>query len=329
MEEKNYMSENNQAIDKLKDYINRIRTYRRELLIFNGIIAVITLIILLFIIKPYYSSSVSILPDVGRKSTFTRLNEFASLAGININEGAGTEIYQNLVSAESVLRQVIYHKYNTKEFKEPVDLIKYFDVSDYASYPKEQRERKRFLAAMENLSKRIKTRLDRRTKILTVSVSMPESKLSADVVNELIHSLDNYLKTKTRTYASEQSRYIQKRIIQVRDSLNQAENELKNFREKNRQISQSPTLMLKQNEFLRNIEILQSVYVELRKQLELSKIEEIKDTPVLNVKEYAKDPVKKAGPKIFSNFLLVLVLSLLFSFLFFIFRNNIHSFFKI
>ncbi len=48
---------------------------------------------------------------------------------------------------------------------------------------------------------------------------------------------------------------------------------------------------------MRNVEILQTVYVELTKQLEIAKIDEIKDAPVLNVKEFAKSPVKKAGPR--------------------------------
>ena len=38
---------------------------------------------------------------------------------------------------------------------------------------------------------------------------------------------------------------------------------------------------------MRNVEIQQNVYIELTKQLELAKIDEIKDTPVLNIKENA------------------------------------------
>ncbi len=328
MSENTPLSENDQAIEKLNFYLNQIKTNKNKLIIFNATVAVLTLLVLLFIIKPYYTSSITILPDVGRKAAFTQLSDLASLAEININGGAGTEIYQNLITAESVLAPVIYNKYQTNEFKKPVDLIEYFDVKDYKSYPPQLRERKRLIDAMKYLLKRIETRLDRKTKILTVSVTMPESKLSADVANKLVNSLDNYLKTKTRTYASEQSKYIQKRIAQVKDSLNRAEQALKDFKEKNRRISQSPSLLLKQNKFLRNIKILQSVYIELRKQLELSKIEEVKDTPVLNIREYAKDPVNKTGPTILGNFLLIMIASLIFSFFFYIFRNITHSILK-
>ena len=329
MSEKSKLSEGDQAVEKLNTYLNRIRDNKRKLIIFNSIVAVLTLLVLFFIVNPYYTSSITILPDVGRKTTYTQLSDLASLAGINVGEGAGTEIYQNLLKAESVLSPVIYEKYKTEQFEKPVNLIEYFDIDKYNSYTPELRKRKRFLIAKEKLFKRISTRLDRKTKILLVSVTMPESQLSADVVNRIVKSLDNYLRTKTKTYASEQRLYIEKRIKQVSDSLDIAENKLKDFREKNRVIISSPALLLNQTRLLRNVKIMQSVYIELNKQLELAKIDEVKDTPILNVREYAQDPVKKAGPKIFSNFLLVIILSLILSFLFVIFRNSIHSIFKI
>ncbi len=157
---------------------------------------------------------------------------------------------------------------------------------------------------------------------------MPESDLSALVANNIVESLDFYIRTKRKSYASEQRFYIQKRLAQIGDSLSAAENKLKNFREENRLVA-SPALMLEQGRLLRNVDILQTVFIELNKQLEIAKIDEIKETPVLNVKELAKDPIIKAGPKRGIIFVIIMFTSILLSSLYFMFRNEIKKYYGI
>jgi uncharacterized protein involved in exopolysaccharide biosynthesis len=64
---------------------------------------------------------------------------------------------------------------------------------------------------------------------------------------------------------------------------------------------------------MRNVEIQQNVYIELTKQLELAKIDEIKDAPILNIKENAQNPILKVGPKKLTILILIFFLSLLVS----------------
>ena len=42
---------------------------------------------------------------------------------------------------------------------------------------------------------------------------MPEAQLSADVANKLAESLDLYIRTQRKSYATEQSFYLEKRTI--------------------------------------------------------------------------------------------------------------------
>lgn len=111
--------------------------------------------------------------------------------------------------------------------------------------------------------------------------------------------------------------------MQVKDSLTISENKLKDFREQNRMIAQSPMLLLEQGRLMRQVEILQTVFVEITKQLEIAKIDEIKDAPILNIKENAKDPVLKAGPKRSVILIIVLFISLIFSVFYYLFISNI------
>ena len=260
---------------------------------------------------------------------FSQLSGLASIAGVKVGESAPTELYQNIVTSETVLQEVIYSKYKTQEFSDSVNLIKYFEIDGKDDNPA-LKKRKEFLALYEILlQSRISTNVDRMTKILNVTVTMPEAQLSADVANKLVKSLDLYIRTQRKSYATEQSFYLEKRTSQIKDSLIIAENKLKSFREQNRVTSQSPNLLLEQGRLMRNVEILQTVFVELTKQLEIAKIDQIKDAPVLNIKEFAKNPVKKAGPKRASSLITIMFFSLFLSSIYFLFKDDFLRYFKL
>ncbi len=317
-------------IEKVNPYIKKLWANRKKILIINTAVLILSIIYLLFLTKPYFQSSVTILPEYGSKSNMlSQLSGLASLAGVKVGDSSPTELYQNIITSETVLNEVVYAKYKTNEFPDSVNLVKYFEIEAKDNDPA-IKKRKEFMSLYEVLLKnRITTNVDRMTKVLSVSVTMPEAQLSADVVNNIVKSLDLYIRTQRKSYATEQSFYIEKRTQQIKDSLSIAENKLKVFREQNRITSQSPNLLLEQGRLMRNIEILQTVFIELTKQLEIAKIDQIKDAPVLNVKEFAKRPVKKAGPQRASALISIMFFSLLGSCLYFLLKDGFLKYFKL
>lgn len=317
-------------VEKVRPYITRLWAVRKKFVLVNFIILIIALAYLIFLTKPYFDSTVTILPEYGSKSNMlSQLSGLAELAGVKVGETAPTEIYQKIISSETVLFDVIYAKYKTEEFPDSVNLIQYFEVKETDDNPT-IKKRKNFLALYKSLLEvRIATDIDRMTKVLNVTVTMPEALLSADVANKLVESLDLYIRTQRKSYATEQSFYIEKRTSEIKDSLISAENTLKIFREQNRMVSQSPNLLLEQVRLARNVEILQNVFIELTKQLEIAKIDQVKDAPVLNVKEFAKNPVKKAGPKRASLLITIMFFSLLITSLYYLFKYDFLKYFKI
>ncbi len=104
------------------------------------------LVYLLFLTKPFFESTVTILPEYGSKSSsmLSQLSGLASIAGVKVGESAPTEIYQTLISSETVLQNIIYGKYLTEEFSDSVNLIKYFELDENDNNPVIQK-RKNFL----------------------------------------------------------------------------------------------------------------------------------------------------------------------------------------
>ena len=320
-----------QAVEKVRPYLIHLWGCKKRLMIINSIILVITLLYLIFMTKPYYDSTVTILPDYGTNmsSMLSQLSGLASLAGVNVGKSTPAQVYQELVTSESVLSPVIYAKYKTQKFDDSVDLIQYFEIKPNYNLTAKLQKRKMFLDAFNILSKGIiSSKLDQMTQILTINSTMPESKLSADVVNNVALSLDNYIQTQMRTSASEQRKYIGKRVQEVKDSLTNAENKLKDFNDLNRIIIQSPELTLQQSRLQRNIDILSSVYLQLAQQYELAKVQEVKDTPVINIEELAKNPIVKAGPKRLNSLIIIMFFSVLFSTLYYLFIGSLKKYYS-
>ena len=108
-----------QTVEKLRPHVIQLWQSCKKLLIFNTVVLVLTLAYLIYFTKPYYTSTVTILPDYGSKeSSLGQLSGLASLAGVSVGSGSPTEIYQNFITSKSLLSPVIYAKYKKEKFSD-------------------------------------------------------------------------------------------------------------------------------------------------------------------------------------------------------------------
>ena len=249
-----------------------------------------------FLLPKYYKATAVILPetDKNKLGMMNQLAGLASLAGVNVSGGDAARLYPVILTSEVVLTSVINHKYASERFKDSVNLIKYFEL-DEGSPQKDLDE------ALKSLRGLVTVGLDNKTSVVNLSLEMREPQLAADVLNALLHELDNLLREKKMTSASEQRQWIESRLVQVDQELREAEERLKDFREKNRRVTDSPQLMLQQERLLRDVQVKGTIDVELRKQAEIAKIEEIKQVTTVNILDEARPPVRKERPKRATN----------------------------
>jgi uncharacterized protein involved in exopolysaccharide biosynthesis len=246
-----------------------------------------------FLLPVYYKSSAVLLPetDKNKLSSLGGIAGLASLAGVNVPGGSDiSRLYPSILTSETVLRGVIEKEYTTARFNQPVNLISYFELDEPT--PEEN-----FDEALKNLRDLMTTSLEPKTNIVTATVEMREPDLAAEVLNTVVAETDKFLREKKTTNASEQRKWIEERLTQVEVELRSAEEALKNFRERNRRVGDSPQLLLEQERFMRDVQVKSTMFIELKKQAELAKIEEIKNITVVNVLDEARAPVKKTRPK--------------------------------
>lgn len=261
-------------------------------------------VVVSLLLPKYYRATAILLPetDKSKLSGLLGVSELASL-GIGIGEASLEMLYPSIVTSEAVLKEVIYEKYASAEFDSLVNLIEYWDIE-------KDNELENYEEALEKVRKELDVSYERQTNVVTVSLLMKEPQLAADIVNNVVLKLDEFLRTKKISNASEQRKWIEKRMEEVRRDLAESEDSLKEFREKNRRVLDSPKLILEQERLIREVQINSTLYVELKKQLELARIEEIKNIPIINVMDPARPAAKKDKP----NRALIVIFSCLASF---------------
>jgi uncharacterized protein involved in exopolysaccharide biosynthesis len=266
---------------------------RKFIGIVTGVVTVAAIIISLILPESFKSTAI-LLPDADKSklgSLGGGVSDFAALAGVSVGgEGSIVKLYPTIIKSESVLKTVIYTQYKTKEYPDSVNLIQYWKI-------KEKNPEREYEAALLNLRTGLDVALDLKTAVLTMSIETNEPQLSADILNNTICAADKFIRTKRNTNASEQRKWIEARLVEIKADLSKAENALKEFREKNRMVSGSPQLLLDQERFVREVQINSTMYTELKKQYELVKIEEIRNTPIINVLDYGRAAAKKERPK--------------------------------
>jgi uncharacterized protein involved in exopolysaccharide biosynthesis len=273
-----------------REFFAPVWAERKRVLIISFAVGLVTLGIN-FLLPKYYKANAVILPetDKNKLTSMSSLAGLASLAGVNVTGSDISRLYPVILTSESVLTAVIEKKYSTERFKDSVSLIQYMEL-DEGSPEKNLDE------ALLKLRDLMMVSFDVKTSVTTASVEMREPKLAAEVLNATLHEMDLFLREKKSTSATEQRKWIESRLVQVNIELRAAEEALKNFREKNRRIADSPELLLQQDRLAREVTVKGSIDLELRKQAEIAKIEEIKQVTTINVLDEGREPVKKERP---------------------------------
>jgi uncharacterized protein involved in exopolysaccharide biosynthesis len=172
----------------------------------------------------------------------------------------------------------------------------------------------------------ISSTINNETNILVLTVNVPNDPLlAANMANFIIDQLDIYNKTYRKNKAKEQIDFIETSLDKANSELNNAQENLKLFKENNKIIDSSPAKQLEFEKLKTEAEVQKVIYIELKKQLEIAKIEEIKETETLNILEEASVPFKKTKPNRMQIIFLFFFIGLFISLVYIIFTNYIYD----
>jgi uncharacterized protein involved in exopolysaccharide biosynthesis len=273
--------------------INHIRKQPVRLFFF-GVAAVAVGVVIAFLMSERFRSYATILPPSGTSSN-AGISQIAALAGINLGSlrgegGIDMQLLSKIGESDAVLKPVVMQEYViTTEGNSRMNLIDFWKIKGDSISEKSE-------LALIRLRDELVFDLDKKTQLLKISIATSDRNLSAEIIQSLVENLDRFLQSNRRTNAGEQKRFIESRLSDVTVELRHAEEKLKSFREKNR-VATSPELQLEMQRLFRTIEIANTLYIELSKQYEITRIDEVKDIPIINVMDKPVPQIQREFPR--------------------------------
>ncbi len=291
----------------LSDILLVLAKQLKLLVITPLVLGFLTVLYVLFIAQPVYVSSAKIMSSDGGSST-SQLQGLAAQFGVSVPLGGESNpewVYPDIIKSRTLARVLLDRKFDTDEYgpqKSLLQILTYGDEEPEVSLDTLMK------FGIESYLGMIEVQKDRTSSIYTLTVSGFEPQFAADLCAALIEELDRHQRKYKTAKVKETRLFIEGRIVEVQLELEKAEENLKQFRDRNRQIQQSPALLLEQQRLTRETSVLTGVFTTLKQQLEMTKIEEVKESALVQVLDPPEAPLKRDKPKRKLSVLLSLIL---------------------
>jgi uncharacterized protein involved in exopolysaccharide biosynthesis/DNA-binding XRE family transcriptional regulator len=258
----------------------------------------------------YYSAGISLFPAENISSSGNQLQSLAMTAGINLPQKDQSYNITDVAKSRRIAEKVLFHKWKNIDTKNQ-SLIEFWNLDKKGIFSiflniDKNSEKLRNLA-LKKYFNLLNVQEDRRTGLIQVNIEMESPNLAAEIANFIGTEIQTYIQKQNTTKATKEKLFIKDRLTVVKAELEQLEDNLKEFKKRNRSYDVSPELFMIFSQKLRETETKQQVYVTLQQQIELARINEVRQTPIINILDDAKPAVNKSRP----NRVLILFLFIL------------------
>jgi len=293
----------------LSDILLTMAEQLKVILLIPFIIVFLTFTYVQFIQQPKYDSWATVLLPENKTGNLDGLAGLASQFGVNVSSGSQADLsspslFPELLRSRIFAEKILIKKFYTEKYGKELSLLA---ILTYGDEPVPSDKEKLITLATASLGSILKYKNDSNSSfsVITVTVSEPAfAKELADVTLNELEALNRYFKSQT---ISQKIIFINQRIEAVKGDLEISEKHLKNFNEQNRQIS-SPALQLDLDRLTRGVEIQKGIYLTLKQQQELAKIEEVQEASIVQILDRPQVPLAPSN----KNLKLALLLSGIF-----------------
>ena len=231
-----------------------------------------------------YTSVSSFMPE-GRQSAAGGL---AAQLGLLLPGTGGTEspqFYVDLLRSRELLGSAVTTAFTVPGFTRPVTLVDLYDVE--GKTPALRRD-----AAIDRLDDDLKLSPSTRTNVVTVRASASSPALAQQLNRRLLDLLGEFNLRRRQSRASEERRFAEERLSNVKAELRVAEDRLQTFLQSNRDYQNSPSLVFSYERLQADVVLLRQIVLTLQQSAEQAKIEEVRDTPTITLVESSSLPVR-------------------------------------
>jgi uncharacterized protein involved in exopolysaccharide biosynthesis len=313
-EEKNEHNQENK-FETINIFLNFYKLILSNILIicFIPIVFLVSTHIYIKYFKEYiYISQATILP-ISDNSGVSGLENLAQQFGVSLSSNKGNRgltssiMFPEILKSRMLAKEILNKKFRTAKYMDSLKLINIL---------MEKPEKKKWLeiektVAISKLRRLYKVQVKRNNPLLSITISTFDPHFSADLGKAIISVLKLTVDKINLSQIKEKKIFIRNRIKEVSDELVKAEESLKDFRMGNRNINSSPALLLEQERLIRNEEVKTQIFINLKNQYEIARIEEVGGGRMFQVLDYPEPAPGATGINNSSFYYLSIILGLI------------------
>ena len=217
------------------------------------------------------------------------LSAIASDFGVNIGANASQshDFYMNLIHTREILWRLLDENFTLETPKGRATFTLLDSIVPNGPSHAMRRDR-----ATVELRKKITSRADLKTSVVTVSAKAPAAALALQLAERLITEINRFNAETRRSRAAAQRAFAELRVAEARVALRNAEDRSEAWLTRNKIFATSPELQYEKARLDRELGLRDQEYVAIMQQYQAARMEEVRNTPVITIIERPTLPVR-------------------------------------
>ena len=290
-----------------------IITKRKKLIIQFSILFTIIGLIYSLVATVYYESKISLYPAGELSQGSGILGDYQGLAksfGLGGLGSAPTYNIPDIIKSRRLKKDIAQKIWKSLKYPEGSNLIIYWELDkpplfNPLSFIRKSLPTGGFSAnkldkelqeAILELDELINVR-EEISGLITVTVLMEDPNLASDIANYIAEYVKNFISFEQKREATRNRMFVEKQMEDSKIQTEKSEDTLTEFQKAHPLRLDTPSLQMMRDRLESTIEENRAVYITLRQQFEIAKIDEAKEKLLINILDTAEPAVKKAKPK--------------------------------
>jgi uncharacterized protein involved in exopolysaccharide biosynthesis len=250
---------------------------------------------------PRFTAEVTILPRAGA-GTSGLVRDLSILSGLAPEPSDNLEpLYNEIVHSDAVLDSIVQGKWSLESSESALPLSELLGLEPQeaeSSYEFRRRIKKKLRRDVLNF------RRDFDTGFMVLRVTIPNRpSLASALAKDIVERLDAFNTSYRSRKNMERRMFIERRLEKIEDRLNSAGARLVEFLSENRDFDSAPALRMRHQQLTLEFEAQKSLWIEMRRQLEMARVEENKRLTSVDVLDVPRGPAPRTGPSLLLHLL--------------------------
>ena len=261
----------------------------------------------------YFASRISLYPAGELIRGAGSLGDFQGLAksfGLGALGSAPTYNIPDIINSRKLKKDIVLKKWENKKHPDGSNLIAFWGLDKPSFFSPLSTIRKILPSGNISVNKSDKEldeailQLDELigvkeeiSGLISVTVLMQDPQLASDIANYIAEYVKNFISVEQKREATRNRAFIEKQMEEAKSQNEKSEDLLTEFRKRNPLRLDTPSIEMIRERLESAVEENRAVYITLRQQFEIAKIDEAKEKLLINILDTAEPAVKKAKPK--------------------------------